>query len=184
MMRLPDLGTKSISHKQIPESAHQDEGQEMRPRRRLVPVQEIGKQQHGRAFGVAGLASAGAHPHRLLERDRGQLLPARRRRTMANVRAERLLKIPAELAPSCAAAQTRIVSAARIRLDPRKIVRPFKGIICDDISEFEPSHARSTSRQRSTRIRGLLEWNRMNASLLHTSNTLTPFRIFLRLACA
>jgi hypothetical protein len=46
--------------------------------------------------------------------------------------------IPAEPGPSCgAAAQTRMVSVARIRLDPRKSVRPFKGIICDDISEFE-----------------------------------------------
>jgi hypothetical protein len=34
-------------------------------------------------------------------------------------------------------AQTRVVSVARIRLDPRKSVRPFKGIICGDISEFE-----------------------------------------------
>jgi hypothetical protein len=43
-----------------------------------------------------------------------------------------------------AAAQTRIVSVARIRLDSWKFVRPFKGIFCDDISEFEsyhPSHA-------------------------------------------
>jgi ABC transporter substrate binding protein len=42
------------------------------------------------------------------------------------------------------AAQTRIVSKARIRLDSRKSVRSFKGIICVDISEFEsdmPSHA-------------------------------------------
>src|SRR5258706_15729924 len=38
------------------------------------------------------------------------------------------------------AAQTRIVSVARIRLDSRKSVRPFKGIICADISEFESSH--------------------------------------------
>ncbi len=36
-----------------------------------------------------------------------------------------------------AAAQTRIVSKARIRLDSRKSVRSFKGIICVDISEFE-----------------------------------------------
>jgi hypothetical protein len=36
-----------------------------------------------------------------------------------------------------AAAQTRIVSVARIRLDSWKSVRPFKGIFCDDISEFE-----------------------------------------------
>ena len=43
-----------------------------------------------------------------------------------------------------AAAQTRIVSAARIRLDSRKFVRLFKQIICGDVSEFEshvPSHA-------------------------------------------
>jgi hypothetical protein len=35
------------------------------------------------------------------------------------------------------AAQTRIVSVARIRLDSRQSVRSFKGIICGDISEFE-----------------------------------------------
>jgi hypothetical protein len=34
--------------------------------------------------------------HLLIERDRGQFVPSRRRRMMANVRAERLLKIPAE----------------------------------------------------------------------------------------
>src|SRR5262245_32260157 len=42
------------------------------------------------------------------------------------------------------AAHARIVSVARIRLGPRKSVRAFKGIICDDVSEFEsymPSHA-------------------------------------------
>ena len=37
------------------------------------------------------------------------------------------------------AAQTRIVSGARIRLDPRKSGRPFEGIICGDIFEFESS---------------------------------------------
>jgi hypothetical protein len=36
--------------------------------------------------------------------------------------------------------KTRIVSVARIRLEPRKSARPFKGIIRDDISEFESSH--------------------------------------------
>src|SRR2546429_5102441 len=35
------------------------------------------------------------------------------------------------------AAKTRIVSVARIRLHFQKSARPFKGIICDDISEFE-----------------------------------------------
>src|SRR5262249_4522579 len=86
--------------------------------------------------------------HLLIERDRGQFVPSRRRRMMANVSAERLLKIPAEPSSELripnAAAQTRMVSVARIRLVSRKSPRLFKGIICDDISEFEshmPSHA-------------------------------------------
>jgi hypothetical protein len=37
--------------------------------------------------------------HLLIERDRGQFVPSRRRRMMANVRAERLLKTPAEPSP-------------------------------------------------------------------------------------
>ena len=37
--------------------------------------------------------------HLLIERDRGQFVPSRRRRMMANARAERLLKIPAEPSP-------------------------------------------------------------------------------------
>jgi hypothetical protein len=37
--------------------------------------------------------------HLLIERDRGQFVPSRRRRMVANVRAERLLKIPAEPSP-------------------------------------------------------------------------------------
>jgi hypothetical protein len=56
--------------------------------------------------------------HLLIERDRGQFVPSRR--MMANVRAERLLKIPAEPSPELripgAAAQTRVVSMAGIRL--------------------------------------------------------------------
>ena len=39
--------------------------------------------------------------HLLIERERGQFVPSRRRRMMANVHAERLLKIPAEPSPSC-----------------------------------------------------------------------------------
>src|SRR5262249_28404621 len=42
------------------------------------------------------------------------------------------------------AAQPRIVSAAGIQLRSRESARTFKGIICDDVSEFEsymPSHA-------------------------------------------
>src|SRR6266446_5445104 len=59
--------------------------------------------------------------HLLIERrDRGQFVPSRRRRTMANVLAEHLLKIPAEPSPELripgAAAQTRVVSLAGIRL--------------------------------------------------------------------
>src|SRR5260370_27383594 len=49
-----------------------------------------------------------------------------------------------ELRITGAAAQTRMVSVARIRLASRKSTRLFKGIICDDISEFEshmPSQA-------------------------------------------
>jgi hypothetical protein len=64
-------------------------------------------------------------------KSRHVLLPQR----VTNARAS----IPAETA-----AQTRIVSVDRIRLDPWKSVRPFKGIFCHDISEFEsymPSHA-------------------------------------------
>src|SRR6266481_9739330 len=58
--------------------------------------------------------------HLLIERDRGHFVPSRRRRMMANVRVERLLKIPAEPSPELripgAAAQTRLVSMAGIRL--------------------------------------------------------------------
>ena len=67
---------------------------------------------------------------------------------MAKVRAERLLKIPAEPSPELripgAAAQTRVVSLAEIRFGSWESARSFKGIICDDVSEFEshmPSHA-------------------------------------------
>src|SRR6516165_4075062 len=60
--------------------------------------------------------------HLLNGRDRGQFVPSRRRRMMANVCVERLLKIPAEPSPELripgAAAQTRVVSMAGIRLDP------------------------------------------------------------------
>jgi hypothetical protein len=82
--------------------------------------------------------------HLLIERDRGQFGPSRRRRMMANVRAERLLKIPAEPSPELripyAAAQTRVVCVAGIRLGSGESARAFKGIICDDISEFESFH--------------------------------------------
>ena len=79
--------------------------------------------------------------HLLIERDRGQFVPSRRRRMMANVRAERLLKIPAEPSPELripgAAAQTRVVSLAEIGFGSYESAQLFKGIICDDVSEFE-----------------------------------------------
>jgi hypothetical protein len=61
-----------------------------------------------------------------------------------------------ELRITGAAAQTRMVSVARIRLVSRKPPRLFKGIICDDISEFEshmPSHAVGLSQVLSPRNR-------------------------------
>jgi hypothetical protein len=86
--------------------------------------------------------------HLLIERDRGQFVPSRRRRRMANVGVERLLKIPGRTQPRLripgAAAQTRVVSLAGIRPGSWESARAFKGIICDDISEFEsymPSQA-------------------------------------------
>src|SRR5262245_8134854 len=88
------------------------------------------KVQRKLSNGVAGLPPA---DHLLIERERGQFVPSRRRRMMANARAERLLKIPAEPSPELripgAAAQMRVVSRAGIRLDPPKSTRLFKGII-------------------------------------------------------
>ena len=108
--------------------------------------------------------------HLLIERDRGQFVPSRRRRTMANVLAERLLKIPAEPSPELlipgAAAQTRVVSMAGIRLGSEESARAFKGIICDDISEFEshmPSHAVGLSQVRSpASVKSVMKSRRFN----------------------
>jgi hypothetical protein len=94
--------------------------------------------------------------HVLIERDPRQFVPSRRRRIMANVRAERLLKIPAEPSPELRipgpTVQTRVVSMSGLRLGSGECARAFKGIICDDISEFEshlPSHAVGLSQIRS-----------------------------------
>jgi len=54
------------------------------------------KVQRKLSNGVAALPPA---DHLLIERDRGQFVPSRRRRMMANVRVERLLK--KNPAPSC-----------------------------------------------------------------------------------
>src|SRR5207253_4729983 len=37
-------------------------------------------------------------------------------------------------------ASMTVLAALRIRLDSRKSGRPFRGIICDDISQFESDH--------------------------------------------
>jgi hypothetical protein len=95
--------------------------------------------------GVAGLAARGASSDRKKSRANSCLtampLDGQHRRTT-------LAEDPGSTRPErhfpSGAAQTRARSVARIRLDPRKSVRPFKGIICGDISEFEshmPSHA-------------------------------------------
>src|SRR5262249_49788743 len=63
---------------------------------------------------------------------------------LGNDSAHRTCRAPRRERIPNAAAQTRIVSKARTRLDSRKSMRSFKEIICDDISEFEshmPSHA-------------------------------------------
>jgi len=92
-----------------------------------------GKVQRKVSHGIAGLAAAGSSRHR----QKIAAIPASASilpRSWHSARA----------APPTVAARTRIVSAAGIRLDHRKSVRPFKGIICNDISEFEsymPSHA-------------------------------------------
>jgi hypothetical protein len=86
--------------------------------------------------------------HLLIERDRTQFLPSRRRRMMANVRAESLLKIPAEPSPElriprpCSSNASGLHGRNSARIG--ESARAFKGIICDDVSEFEsdmPSHA-------------------------------------------
>ena len=76
--------------------------------------------------GVAGFAAGGSSLDRRVREGAGMLAAG------------------PELRITGAAAQTRMVSVAGIRLVSRKSTRLFKGIICDDISEFEshmPSHA-------------------------------------------
>ena len=85
---------------------------------------------------------------RVVPSTRGQFVPSRRRRMMANVRAECLLKIPAEPSPELRYPRrcSSNASGLHVRNSARtgKSARAFKGIICDDISEFEshmPSQA-------------------------------------------
>ena len=106
-------------------------------------VSEFESYMPSQAVGLYDPCPAGKNYHGiagndlLIERDRGQIVPSRRRRMMASVR-PRLLKTPAEPSPelriSAAAAQTRVVSLAGIRLGSWESARAFKGIVCDDIS--------------------------------------------------
>src|SRR5215468_9157808 len=92
-----------------------------------------------------------------------------------------------ELRITGAAAQTRMVSVARIRLVSRKSTRVFKGIICDDISEFEsymPSHAvrslwliygTSKNARHSTRL-ARLKRARPRAGAWRSPERSAPFR--------
>jgi hypothetical protein len=62
---------------------------------------------------------------------------------------------PVEILATRPELRMRMVSVAKIRLDPSKSTRLFKRIICDDISEFEsymPSHAVGLSQVRSPAI--------------------------------
>src|SRR6266513_216956 len=84
--------------------------------------------------------------HLWIGRNRGQFAPYDAARWP--LRRTTLAQDPGSTRPErhfpSGAAQTRVVSAARIRLDPRKSVRSYKGIIYGGISEFEsymPSHA-------------------------------------------
>jgi hypothetical protein len=100
-----------------------------------------GKVQRKVSNGVASLAAAESS----LDRPKIAAVPAPRRLT--NIRARRAAEILAlgpELRVLNGAAQTRMVSVARIRLHSGESARHFKGIFCDDISEFESdqlSHA-------------------------------------------
>ena len=54
-----------------------------------------------------------------------------------------MLALSLSCVPPGAAAQTRMVSVAGIRLDPHRSMRSFKGIVYVDTSEFESSQIRS-----------------------------------------
>jgi len=91
--------------------------------------------------------------HLLIERrDRGQFVLSRRRRMMANVRAECLLKIPAEPSPELlipgAAAQTRPVSLAGIRLGSLGIRASSAGVARASIPAEMLAYARAAYPQR------------------------------------
>jgi outer membrane immunogenic protein len=69
-----------------------------------------------------------------------------------------------------AAAQTRIVSAARIGRIPGKSVRPFKEIICSDISEFESYMPSQAVRSPASLPAGFLGGGQVGCNLQFGSN--------------
>ena len=83
-----------------------------------------------------------------------------------------------------------MVSVARIWLDPHRSVRRFKGIICDDISEFEshmPSHAVGLSQMRGKHfpaplplLPGLLALLLKYAYAQTGKNSVAPANIFFK----
>jgi hypothetical protein len=78
--------------------------------------------------------------------------------------------------------KTRIVSVARIRLNPWKTVRPFKGIICDDISEFE-SYMPSQPVRSLWVMSGLQKYARHSRELADRSNSRSPRDCYPMLTC-
>jgi hypothetical protein len=88
------------------------------------------KVQRKLSNGVAGFAPGGSS----LDRQTSSPIRASARGRPRDVGTGPELRTPG------AAAQPRMVSVVRIRLDSHKSMRPFKGIICDDISEFESYH--------------------------------------------
>jgi hypothetical protein len=88
------------------------------------------KVQRKLSNGVAGFTPGGSS----LDRQQSRQIPAISE--MTNIRQE-CPGIKSELHARNNSAQTRVVSLAGIRLGSEESARAFKGIICDDISEFE-----------------------------------------------
>jgi hypothetical protein len=112
------------------------------------------KVQRKASNGFAGFAFGGSSLDR--QKSRPIRASSQRCRSMTNVcaRTPRNAGTGPELRIPGAAAQTGMLSGARIQPDSRKSVRVFKGIICDDISEFE-SHMPSQAVPSLSDISGL-----------------------------
>src|SRR5260221_10506298 len=85
--------------------------------------------------------------HLLIERDRGQFVPSRRRRMMASVRAEGLLKIPVEPSPElrprpCSSGCFRPRAHGRALTAAEAAVLPYKNAAPEGA---DPCPSRSTA---------------------------------------